>query len=188
MSGYTAEDIQRLLTSRGLEVEGIEKMGGEIDKVVVGRLESVVPHPDSDHMLICQVDVGGEELVQIVTGAPNIKEGDYVPVALHGSSLPGGVKIKKGKLRGVASNGMLCSGEELQLTEEDFPGAGAYGILILPEQEYVLGTPIQQIVGLDDEVLEANPPQPPRSQSVIGVAREVACAIGRPLALPAISR
>ena len=184
LTGVTAEQVAALLTSRGLEIAGIEQLGEDIQNVVVGRIDSITPHPDSDHMLICMVDAGSGEELQIVTGAPNVKVGDHVPVALHGSHLPGGVKIKKGKLRGVESCGMLCSGEELQLTEHDFPGAGEYGILILREKPDI-GTDIREVVGLNDQVLEAEPtPNRPDFQSVIGVAREVAAALGRPLTLP----
>ena len=107
----------------GSKVEVTEDLGAEIQNVVVGRIEKMERHPDSDHMWVCQMDVGGDEPVQIVTGAWNIHEGDLVPVALHNSTLPGGKKITKGKLRGIMSNGMLCSLSELGLDERDFPYA-----------------------------------------------------------------
>ncbi len=99
------------LTISGSKVERWETEGGEISKVVVGKILSVVPHENSDHLVVCKVDVGhaSPDVLQIVTGASNVHEGDFVPVAMDGSTLPGGVKIKKGKLRGVESNGMLCS-------------------------------------------------------------------------------
>nr|MCR5353861.1 phenylalanine--tRNA ligase subunit beta [Clostridiales bacterium] len=110
---FDPKEFSDKLTLTGSKVEGFEKLGEEIKNVVVGKLLSVEPHPDSDHLLICMVDVGKGEPVQIVTGAQNVKPGEYVPAALDDSFLPGGVHIKAGKLRGVASNGMLCSLSEL---------------------------------------------------------------------------
>lgn len=186
-TGYTPVEIAKLLTARGLEIGGVEELGANIQNVVVGRLLSVVKHENSDHLQICMVDVGKDEPIQIVTGAQNVKAGDLVPVALHDSRLPNGLHIKKGKLRGAVSEGMLCSGEELCLSEEDYPGAGEHGILILKE-EWPVGTDIRQVLGLNDTVLEAEPtPNRPDLQSVIGVAREVAFALGRPLNLPIVS-
>lgn len=123
-TGATAVEIAGLLTARGLEIAGVEELGANIQNVVVGRITTIEKHENSDHLLICMVDVGKAEPIQIVTGAHNISAGDLVPVALHGSKLPNGLHIKKGKLRGVVSEGMLCSGEELCLTEDDYPGAG----------------------------------------------------------------
>ena len=121
-------EYSEAMTMSGTIVEGTEALGTDIDKVVVGKLLSVEKHPDSDHLVICQVDVGQEAPLQIVTGAPNVEAGQYVPVALSGSSLPGGVKIKKGKLRGVESDGMLCSVEELGFDRNDYPDAPESGI------------------------------------------------------------
>ena len=128
-----AKELCSRLTMTGSKVEGFWQEGEEIRGVVVGRLLKVVPHENSDHLLVCTVDVGGEEPLQIVTGAQNVREGDLVPVALDGSSLPGGVRIKSGKLRGVVSSGMLCSIGELGLTKHDFPYADENGIFILQE-------------------------------------------------------
>ena len=133
----------------GFEVESIECEGENIKNVVAAKILKIEPHTDSDHLQICQMDVGGEAPVQIVTGAQNIKEGDLVPAALDDSYLPNGMHIKAGKLRGVESNGMLCSGEELCLTEEDYEGAGVYGILILKD-EFAPGTDMRKVLGLDD--------------------------------------
>ncbi|MEG1943468.1 MAG: phenylalanine--tRNA ligase subunit beta, partial [Angelakisella sp.] len=108
------------MTMSGSKVEGYEIEGSEIKNVVVGQVTSMERHPDSDHLWVCQVNIGGET-VQIVTGAQNVKVNDYVPTALHNSTLPGGVTIKKGKLRGIESCGMLCSLGELELTAHDFP-------------------------------------------------------------------
>ncbi|MDE7010153.1 MAG: phenylalanine--tRNA ligase subunit beta, partial [Oscillospiraceae bacterium] len=118
-------EFAEAMTLSGSKVEGTEDLGAEISSVVVGRIEKMERHPDSDHMWVCQLDVGKDEPVQIVTGAWNIHEGDLVPVALHKSTLPGGKKIEKGKLRGILSNGMLCSLAELGLDERDFP----YGVI-----------------------------------------------------------
>ena len=145
------------MTMSGSKVEGWETEGSEIENVVVGRVLSLERHPDSDHLWICQVDVGQGEPVQIVTGAQNLKAGDVVPAALHNSLLPGGKKIKKGKLRGVESNGMLCSLGELGLTAHDFPSAVEDGIFVLTEEDgcdLTLGQPIQKAIGLDDTVVE----------------------------------
>ena len=119
------KEFAEAMTLSGSKVEITTDLGAEINNVVVGRILSMERHPDSDHMWICQLDVGKEEPVQIVTGAWNIHEGDLVPVALHKSILPGGKKIEKGKLRGILSNGMLCSLSELGLDERDFP----YGVV-----------------------------------------------------------
>ena len=119
------KEFAEAMTLSGSKVEVTEDLGAEISNVVVGRIQSMERHPDSDHMWVCQLDVGKDEPVQIVTGAWNIHVGDLVPVALHKSTLPGGKKIEKGKLRGVLSNGMLCSLSELGLDERDFP----YGVI-----------------------------------------------------------
>ena len=117
------KDFAEAMTLSGSKVETTADLGAEISNVVVGKLLSMEHHPDSDHMWICQLDVGEAEPVQIVTGAWNIHVGDLVPVAKHKSLLPGGIKIEKGKLRGVKSFGMLCSLKELALDERDFPYA-----------------------------------------------------------------
>ena len=118
MSGITPKQYAHALTMTGSKVEGVENIGAAIENVVTGKILEIKPHENSDHLVICQVDVG-DEVIQIVTGAPNVKEGQIVPVAKHQSRLPGGTVIKKGKLRGVESNGMLCSHEELGLTDAD---------------------------------------------------------------------
>ena len=119
------------LTMSGSKVEGYETEGADIENVVVGKVLAMERHPNSDHMWICQVDVGKMTPVQIVTGAQNVRVGDLVPAALHKSHLPGGVTITKGKLRGVESDGMLCSLKELGLTVHDFPYAIEDGIFVL---------------------------------------------------------
>ncbi len=176
------------LTMSGSKVEGYETEGSEISKVVVGRILDVKPHEDSDHLVVCQVEVGADEPVQIVTGAPNIREnniGDYVPAALDGSTLPGGVKIKKGKLRGVVSNGMLCSLGELGLTTHDFPYAIADGIFILQSEngkELIPGTDIREVIDFNDTTVEFEiTSNRPDCLSVLGLARETAATFDLPL-------
>ncbi len=161
----------------GFEVESIEDLSATMDRVVVGRIAKLEKHPDADKLQICQIDIGQDEPVQIVTGADNVFEGALVPASLHDSHLPNGMHIKKGKLRGVVSNGMLCSGEELCLKEGDYPGAEVHGILIL-EGEWAPGTDMREVLHLNDTVIDfkitANRPD---CQSVLGVAREVAVAL-----------
>ena len=176
------EELAQKLFSCGLEVEELTYVGQEIERCVVGRIEKIVPHPDSDHLQICTLNCGAYgEAIQIVTGAHNIREKDLVPVALDGSSLAGGVKIKKGKLRGVESHGMLCSGEELGINEDWYEGADVNGILLL-HGDPAPGTDIRPVVGLDDYVLDiAVTANRPDCQSVYGIAREVAALLGKPL-------
>ena len=171
-----AELCDKMVMS-GFEVESIEDLSVTMDNVVTGRIVKLEKHPDADKLQICQLDVGGAEPVQIVTGADNVFEGAIVPVSLHDSHLPNGMHIKKGKLRGVVSNGMLCSGEELCLKEEDYPGAGVHGILILQE-DWAPGTDMREVLHLNDVIIDfkitANRPD---CQSVLGVAREIAVAL-----------
>ena len=140
------------MTMSGSMVEAVEEMGKEIENVVVGKILKVERHPDADKLVITQIDLGSET-IQIVTGATNIKEGDYIPVAQSGSSLPGGVKIKKGKLRGIESNGMLCSAQELSIPLDNLPPELLDGIYIL-DKEYPLGMDIKEVLGLNDAVIE----------------------------------
>ncbi|MDE7302522.1 MAG: phenylalanine--tRNA ligase subunit beta [Oscillospiraceae bacterium] len=175
------------LTISGSKVERWETEGEEISKVVVGKILSVVPHENSDHLVVCKVDVGhaSSDILQIVTGASNVHEGDIVPVAMDGSTLPNGVKIKKGKLRGVESNGMLCSLGELGLTTHDFPYAIADGIFIMQEEEgcspFELGQDIREAIGLNDTSVEFEiTSNRPDCMSVIGLARETHATFDRP--------
>lgn len=169
------------LTMAGQKVECYEVEGKEISNVVVGKILSVVPHENSDHLVVCQVEVDKEEPVQIVTGASNVNAGDIIPVALDGSTLPGGIKIKKGKLRGVASNGMLCSLGELGLDKRDFPYAIEDGIFIMQE-DCEIGQDICSAIGLDDTSVEFEiTSNRPDCLSVVGLARETAAAYGLPL-------
>ncbi len=167
------EELCNKMVMAGFEVESIEKQGENLVNVVVAKIEKITPHENSDHLQICQMNIGKEELVQIVTGAQNIKEGDLVPAALDDSYLPNGMHIVKGKLRGVDSNGMLCSGEELCITEADYKGASVNGILILKDTEKI-GTDMREVLGLDDYIIDfkitANRPD---CNCFLGVAKEI---------------
>jgi len=172
------------MTMSGNNVEAVNKLGEEIRGVVVGKILSVERHANADKLLVCQVDIGSRVL-QIVTGANNVKEGDCVPVAVHGSSLPNGIKIKKSKLRGVVSEGMLCSGQELQLTEDDYPGAGQKGILVLEGEDCKIGQDIKEVLGIDGYVVDFEiTPNRPDCLSIIGMARETAATLATELKLP----
>ena len=179
LSHVSDKEYVETLTVFGQKVETYERMDAEIKNVKVGRVVSIVRHENSDHMWVCQIDVGEEEPVQIVTGAQNVKEGDLVPTCLHNSWLPGGVHITKGKLRGVKSNGMLCSFAELGLTQNDVPGAYADGIWILNDEDCKPGDDINLVIGNDDTVVEFEiTNNRPDCYSLIGLARESAAAFG----------
>ena len=180
-----AEDM----TLSGSKVEITEIEGEEISNVVVGRVVEIKRHENSDNMWICQVDVGEEAPIQIVTGAQNVSQGDLVPVAKHNSTLPGGVKITKGKLRGEKSNGMLCSYKELGMTDNDWPYSIVDGIFLLnsdPDlkaKDLKPGDDIRTAIGLDDHVVEFEiTPNRPDCLSVIGLAREAAVTYGKTMA------
>lgn len=180
-----AEDM----TLSGSKVEITEIEGEEISNVVVGRVVEIKRHENSDHMWICQVDVGEEAPIQIVTGAQNVSQGDLVPVAKHNSTLPGGVKITKGKIRGEKSNGMLCSYKELGMTDNDWPYSVVDGIFLLnsdPDlkaKDLKPGDDIRTAIGLDDHVVEFEiTPNRPDCLSVIGLAREAAVTYGKTMA------
>ena len=178
LSHVSDKEYVEKLTVFGQKVETYERMDAEIKNVVVGKVLEIVRHENSDHMWVCQIDVGEEEPVQIVTGAQNVKVGDMVPVAKHNSWLPGGVHITKGKLRGVKSNGMLCGLEELGLTQGDFPYAILDGIFII-EEPCNIGDDINTVIGNDDTVVEFEiTNNRPDCYSVIGLARESAAAFG----------
>ncbi|MCQ2452558.1 MAG: phenylalanine--tRNA ligase subunit beta [Oscillospiraceae bacterium] len=171
-------DFAEDMTLSGSKVEGYTIPGDEIENVVVGKVVEITRHTNSDHMWVCQVDIGSE-VVQIVTGAQNVSAGDLVPVAKDNSRLPGGVHITAGKLRGEASNGMLCSLKELGLTVNDFPYAIEDGIFILQE-DCKPGDDIRPIIGYDDTIVEFEiTPNRPDCLSVIGLAREAAVTYGK---------
>ena len=178
------EELCDKMVMAGFEVESIEKEGENLQNVVVARIEKITPHEDSDHLQVCQMNVGKDELVQIVTGAQNIHEGDLVPAALDDSYLPNGMHIVKGKLRGVESDGMLCSGEELGLTEADYEGASVYGILILKDTE-TIGADMRDVLGLNDYIIDfkitANRPD---CNCFLGVAKEIGVVLGTQFKAP----
>ena len=174
------------LTISGSKVEGYETEGEELSNIVVGRVESLERHPDSDHLWVCKINVGKEENLQIVTGAQNLKEGDYVPVALDNSVVAGGKKIKKGKLRGVESAGMLCSLGELGLTAHDFPYAIEDGIFVLGDDcDLTLGKDIREATGFNDVITEFEiTSNRPDCLSILGLARETAVTYGMDFSEP----
>ena len=183
VDGIGPREYAEALTLTGSKVETVENMGKDIQNVVCGKILEIEEHPDSDHMVICKVDVG-DEVLQIVTGAPNVKVGQIVPVAKNDSYLPGGIHIKTGKLRGVESYGMLCSHEELVLSESDLSWEPEYGILVLPEDTKV-GMDIKDFFGLNEEVVEFEiTSNRPDCFSVIGLARETAATFGKPFSVP----
>jgi len=179
LSAYSDKEYVEKLTVFGQKVETFERMDAEIKNVKVGRVLEIVRHENSDHMWVCQIDVGEEEPVQIVTGAQNVSQGDLVPACLHNSWLPGGVHITKGKLRGVKSNGMLCSINELGLTQNDYPDACTDGIWILNNEDCKPGDDINDVIGNRDTVVEFEiTNNRPDCYSIIGLARESAAAFG----------
>ena len=176
------------LTITGSKVEGTEDLSTTAKNIVLGRVAEIARHPDADTLWVCTMDIGQEEPTVIVTGAQNLKAGDFCPVALHRSKLPNGTEITKGKLRGVASNGMLCSLDELLLEQNDYPHAEEEGILtFLPEEMdgYVVGDDIRPILGLDDQVVEFEiTSNRPDCLSVVGLARESAASFDTVLTVP----
>ena len=181
LSGVPDREFVETMTIAGQKVETYERLDAELRNVAVGRVVSITRHTNSDHMWVCQIDVGAGEPVQIVTGAQNVHEGDLVPVAQHNSWLPGGVHITKGKLRGEVSNGMLCSLKELGLTLNDFPYAIEDGIWILQE-DCKPGDDINTVIGNDDTVVDFEiTNNRPDCYSILGLAREAAAAFNKPM-------
>ncbi|MDO4305636.1 MAG: phenylalanine--tRNA ligase subunit beta [Eubacteriales bacterium] len=190
----TAQEYTDAMTLSGTKVEGYEKLDADLDKIVIGQITKIERHPDADKLIICQVNVGTES-VQIVTGAPNVKEGDKVPVVLDGGRVagghdgkmtPGGIKIKKGKLRGIESCGMMCSIEELGSTKEMYPEAPEYGIYIFPEDAAV-GEDAVKALGLDDVVFEYEiTSNRVDCYGVIGIAREAAATFDKKFCPPEV--
>ena len=181
----SAQELVDKLFGCGFEVEELLDLGAEISRVVVGEVLSC-EKVEGTHLLICQVNCGEYgNPIQIVTGAPNVYAGMHTPAALDGSTLPGGIQIKAKPMKGIDSNGMLCSGEELGLNDDLYPGAEEYGLLDLPK-DTVPGTDIRSIVGLDDYVLDISvTANRPDCQSILGMAREVAAVLGKELKMPA---
>lgn len=179
------KELGDILTMTGSKVEAIEQKGNDIKNVVVGKILEIKKHPDADKLVVTKVNVG-DEVVQIVTGADNIKENDIVPIAKDGSELPGGVKIKKGQLRGVDSCGMMCSVGELGLKVEDYPGQIEHGIMILPKEykEY-LGKDIVDVLNLREDIIEFEiTSNRPDCFSIEGLGRETAVSLGEPFKNP----
>ncbi len=189
-----AQEYADAMTMSGTKVEGFQALDADLEGIVVGRIEKIEKHPDADKLIVCQVDVG-EQTVQIVTGAPNVKEGDKVPIVLDGGRVagghdgkmtPGGIKIKKGKLRGVESNGMMCSIEELGSSRDMYPEAPEYGIYIF-QDDVKVGENAIKALGLDDVIFEYEiTSNRVDCYSVIGIAREAAATFGKTFAPPAV--
>ena len=190
----TAQEYTDAMTLSGTKVEGFEKLDADLDKIVIGQITKIDRHPDADKLIICQVNIGSET-IQIVTGAPNVKEGDKVPVVLDGGRVagghdgkmtPGGIKIKKGKLRGVESCGMMCSIEELGSSREMYPEAPEYGIYIFPEDAKV-GESAIKALGLDDVVFEYEiTSNRVDCYGVLGIAREAAATFDKKFCPPEV--
>ena len=178
IDGIENAEYMHKMTMSGSIVEGIENAAAEIKNVVTGKILKIEKHPDADKLVVCMVDVGEDAPIQIVTGAPNVFEGAVIPVAKHKSTLPGGVKITKGKLRGVESFGMMCSTDELGISEER-----ATGILILPE-DTPIGEDIAEVLHLNENVAEFEiTSNRPDCMSIIGLARETAATFNRPISI-----
>ncbi len=184
LTGISPEELAERLTLSGIEVEAVERLGQEIEGVVIGYVQEREKHPNADRLSVCRVDAGTGESLQIVCGAANVAAGQKVPVALVGAKLPGGVKIKKSRLRDVESQGMICSAQELGMPERFLRKEQTEGILVLPDEAEV-GQPIQSFLGLDDVVLELSlTPNRGDCLSMIGVAYEVAAILDRDVKLP----
>lgn len=179
-----ADELAERLTMAGLAVEAIDRPGEGIDKVYIGKILKIEPHPNADRLSVCKVTLGGDEVLEIVTGATNIREGDVVPVAVEGARLAGGLVIKKSRLRGVESRGMLCSGQELGLDTSIMPPDQAHGIMLL-DQGITLGIDVKGVIGLDDTILDLElTPNRGDCMSMVGVAREVSVLLGEKLRFP----
>ena len=177
---FSPNELADRLTMLGIEVESIKQLGAELEGVIVGSVTSIRPHPNADKLVLCQVDTGATEELQIVCGAPNVREGMRAPVATIGATLPVGLTIKSAKLRGETSQGMLCSEKELGLSDD------AAGLMELPT-DIPLGIPLSEALGLDDVVFELEiTPNRPDCLSLIGVAREIRAETGNPLKLPTV--
>ncbi|MBR2778565.1 MAG: phenylalanine--tRNA ligase subunit beta [Firmicutes bacterium] len=180
------EFCERMILS-GSNIETVEPMGTSFTNIVVAKILEIKPHPTADKLVLCMLDIGQEEPIQVVTGAPNVFEGATVPVILHGGKLPDGTVIKKGKLRGEVSNGMLCSAAEMGYDDKVINVLIRDGIWIL-DDDLVPGTPISEALGLEDSVVDFEiTPNRPDCLSMIGMAREAACVFGKELRYPDIT-
>ena len=179
-----ARELARKMTFTGSKAEAVIEPGAEIENVVAGKLLTFDKHPGADKLYVSSVDAGSAGVVQIVTGANNIKAGDVVPVALDNSRLPGGIRIKATKMRGIVSQGMMCSLQELNLSKSDYPDAPDDGILTL-NPSCVPGTDVREILGLDDSIIDFEiTTNRPDCLGIIGLAREAAATVGAELTLP----
>ena len=193
----TAQEYMDAMTLSGSKVEGYTRLDENLEKIVVGQIKKIEKHPDADKLIICQVDIGQGEPIQIVTGAPNVREGDKVPVVLDGgrvagghdgSVTEGGIKIKKGKLRGVESNGMMCSIEELGSNRDMYPKAPVEGIYIFDDTA-VVGADAVKELGLDDVVVEYEiTSNRVDCFSMLGIAREAAATFGKEFVPPVVEK
>ena len=190
----TAQEYTDAMTLSGTKVEGYERLDKNLEKIVVGQIVSIEKHPDAEKLVICQVWIGSGSMIQIVTGANNIKAGDKVPVVLDGGRVAGGhdgsplpedgIKIKKGKLRGIESNGMMCSIEELGSSRDMYPLAPENGIYIFPEDTEV-GSDAVEVLGLHDVVFEYEiTNNRVDCYSILGIAREAAATFKKPFVPP----
>ncbi len=183
------------MTLSGTKVEGYTRLDNNLEKIVVGRIEKIERHPDADKLIICQVNIG-TETIQIVTGAPNLKEGDYVPTVLDGGKVAGGhdggplpengIKIKAGKLRGIESSGMMCSIEELGSSRDFYPEAPQDGVYVF-QKEVTSGEDAIEALGLHDTVVEYEvTSNRVDCYSVLGIAREAAATFRKPFQAPSV--
>ena len=192
----TDQEYCDAMTLSGTKVEGMERLDKNLEKIVIGQIKTIEKHPDADKLIVCQVDIG-TETIQIVTGAPNVKEGDKIPVVLDGGRVAGsahsdgplpedGIAIKAGKLRGVPSNGMMCSVEELGCDRAMYPDAPEYGIYIFPKDAQV-GADAVEAMGLRDTVFEYEiTSNRVDCYSVLGIAREAAATFQKPFLMPEV--
>lgn len=184
LAGVTPEELAELMTRGGIEIDAVEQRNKGVSNVVVGHVLEKQKHPNADRLSVCKVDAGTGEILQIVCGAPNVAAGQKVPVALIGAKLPGGIAIKRAKLRGVESQGMICSAKELGINDKLLPKELQEGILVLPEDSRI-GMPITEVLALDDAVLELDlTPNRADCLSMLGVAFEAAALTGRDVKLP----
>lgn len=181
------KDFMEDMTMSGSKVEGAVTMSGEIKNVVTGRINKIEKHPHADKLVVCKIEVGGGKELTIVTGAPNVKEGDYVPVALDHSVLADGTEIYTSDFRGVISEGMMCSIEELGFDRHDFPEAPEYGIYLFPEP-VELGLDVTEAMDLKDDIVEFEiTSNRPDCYSIVGIAREAAATYNIPFKYPELS-
>ena len=180
----TVEELEKRLFDSGFEVEQVIPYGDKLDKVVTCKIMQITQHPNAEKLRICQVDAGSYGVLQIITNAQNVKEGDIVPVAVDGATLATGDRIYNGKLRGEESFGMFCGGEEIGITDDYYDGASSDGVLVFHD-DFPLGAEVRDLLGLKDYVFDisvlANRPD---CQSVVGIAREIACALNKPFKEP----